>query len=216
MAALCAPAGACQLGVPAWGAGVAVGGGLYILFLPVAKLCAAGAWRFSRMWQELLTNTCFPAPSPGMPRGPCGGCGAGGRGMAGMPPPRVPRPSQGSPAPGLSCPLAAAGGIWASLFLSEVWPLHRAAKTCPCPGEGAPPPPSRSCLSLGCSAACPARAGAQEGPCGVRLGGGGHSAGAHAHTACDPRPFFINEKNVQGLNDCQEQIYSSSPEIKLK
>lgn len=47
-------------------------------------------------------------------------------------------------------------------------------------------------------------------------GGGRHSAGAHAHAACDPRPFFINEKNVQGLNDRQEQIYSSSPEIKLK
>lgn len=46
--------------------------------------------------------------------------------------------------------------------------------------------------------------------------GGGCSAGAHAHAACYPRSFFINEKNVQGLNDRQEQIYSSSPEIKLK
>lgn len=173
-----------------------VGGSFFILFLPVAKPRAAGAWRFSRMWRELLTNTCFPAPSPGMPRGPRGGCHGWGGGAAGTP-----------PSPGASLPAGSCGRIWASLLRSEVG----LPKPVPVPGRGHQAPPSPP----GCSDACPARAGAQEGTPQCR-GGAGGSAGAHAHAACDPRPFFINEKNVQGLNDRQEQIYSSSPEIKLK
>lgn len=79
-----------------------------------------------------------------------------------------------------------------------------------------PPSLRQSRLSLGVLSRLPGEGWGAGGTPWGRRGGGGGSAGAHAHAACDPRPFFINEKNVQGLNDRQEQIYSSSPEIKLK
>lgn len=122
------------LSVPrgSWGRSVWCGcrGGPCVLFLPVAKLCAAGAWHFSRMWQELLTNTCFPAPSPGMPWGPAGAAVPEG-GQQG-------HPSVGSPPLGLSCPMAAAGGFGALCASPRCGCLCRAAETCPCPGEGTP------------------------------------------------------------------------------
>lgn len=151
-------------------------GGLFILFLPVAKLRAAGAWHFSCMWQELLTNTCFPPPSLGMPWGPHGGCDvmAGGSRDA---------PSQGSPPPGLSCP-GGSCGIWASLFLSEVWPSRRAAETCPCPGEGtlAPPTPSPTSPACPLGAQPPARRGLGLGRDPARRAGKGGMLGGRART----------------------------------
>lgn len=94
-------------------------GGPCILFLPVAKLCAAGAWRFSCMWRELLTNTCFPAPSPGMPGGPAGAAVPEG-GQQGHPS-MGPSPLPGEPSHGAFLPHGSCRGIWASLCLSEVW-----------------------------------------------------------------------------------------------
>lgn len=206
------------------GEGVAAGTFFFFkfYFLRVAKLRADEAWCFSRMWRELLTNTCFPAPSPGMPwtRGPSRGCDAGGgkKGGSRIPPPQslVPCLPQGSHPQGLSC-LAAAAKQFGPPGSSLRWGHHAGPsadlpKTRP--GEGTPAAPVPACLSPGCLAACPARAGAQEGPRGLGERGGG---ARHARThGVRSKAFFINEKNVQGLNDRQEQIYSSSPEIKLK
>lgn len=55
--------------------------------------------------------------------------------------------------------------------------------------------------------------GARGTPRAGEQGGGSRHARTHGVRS---KAFFINEKNVQGLNDRQEQIYSSSPEIKLK
>lgn len=80
-----------------------------------------------------------------------------------------------------------------------------------CPGEGMCPPPPQPLLlvprvpSEGWGAGGTPRAGER--------GGGSRHARTHGVRS---KAFFINEKNVQGLNDRQEQIYSSSPEIKLK
>lgn len=77
------------------------------------------------------------------------------------------------------------------------------------------PPPTGPTCPLG--AQPPARRGLGCGrdPVGRAGRGGTRPACTHTQRAIQGL-FFINEKNVQGLNDRQEQIYSSSPEIKLK